>query len=145
MSIDPADGPAQDAFGDGPPRSEQLMNHDTMLNSASILLLLTAAGGLLMAWQRLARKVNPPNWLAMAHGLLAASGLTLLLYAALTDGIAGRALAGLIMVLVAAAGGVVMNLAYHLAGKLLPKWLLYLHIALAGVGTGLVASAAWGA
>lgn len=121
------------------------MNQDTMLHSASILLLLTAAGGLLMAWLRLAHKVNPPNWLAMAHGLLAASGLTLLIYAALTDGIAGRALTGLILLLVAAAGGVVMNLAYHVAGTLLPKWLLYLHIALAGAGTGLVALAAWGA
>lgn len=120
------------------------MNQDSMLQTASILLLLTAAGGLLMAWRRLAHEVNPPDWLAMAHGLLAASALTLLIYAALTEGIGSVALAGLGLLLIAAAGGVVMNLAYHLAGKLLPKWLLYLHIALAVAGTGLVSWAAWG-
>lgn len=119
------------------------MNAVTMLQTASILLLLTAAGGLLMAFQRIVQKVNPPSWLAMAHGFLAASGLTLLAYAGLTDRVEGGAMLGLILLLVAATGGVVMNLAYHLAGKLLPSWLLYLHIALAAGGTALVAWCAW--
>jgi hypothetical protein len=60
------------------------MNSITMLQTASIVLLLTAAGGLLMAIQRVAQKSNPPSWLAMTHGFLAASGLTLLTYAGLT-------------------------------------------------------------
>lgn len=120
------------------------MNPMTMLHTASVLLLLTVAGGVLMAIQRYARHSNPPDWLAMAHGLLAASGLTLLIYAAVTEGVPGGAAAGLVLLLVAAGGGVVMNLAYHLAGRLLPKWLLNLHIALAAVGTALVAIAAWG-
>ena len=119
------------------------MNAVTMLQTASILLLLTAAGGLLMAFQRIARKVNPPSWLAMAHGFLAAAGLTLLAYVALTDRVLGGAMLGLILLAVAAAGGVVMNLGYHLAGKLLPTWLLHLHIALAAAGTALVAWSAW--
>ncbi len=96
------------------------MNAVTMLQTASILLLLTAAGGLLMAFRRLVQKVNPPSWLAMAHGFLAASGLTLLAYAGLTDRIEGGAMVGLVLLAVAAVGGVVMNLGYHLAGKLLP-------------------------
>jgi hypothetical protein len=50
---------------------------------------------------------------------------------------------GLALLAVAAAGGVVLNLGYHLAGKLLPLWLLYLHIALAAAGTLLVALGAW--
>jgi|GEM_PF-4977082 len=70
--------------------------------------------------------------------------LTLLVYAAVTEGVHGCAVIGLVLLIVAAAGGVVMNLSYHLAGKLIPKWLLYLHIALAAVGTGLVAWGAWG-
>ncbi len=37
----------------------------TMLQTASILLLLTAAGGILMAFRRIAQKANPPSWLAM--------------------------------------------------------------------------------
>jgi hypothetical protein len=119
------------------------MNAMTMLQTASILLLLTAGGGLLMALQRVAQKTNPPSWLAMAHGFLAASGLTLLTYAGLTDRVAGIAMVGLVLLAVAAAGGVVMNLSYHLAGKLLPLWLLYIHIALATAGTLLVAWGAW--
>ena len=119
------------------------MNSMMMLQTASTLLLLTAAGGLLMAFIRIVRKVNPPSWLAMAHGFLAASGLTLLAYAGLTDRIEGGALVGLVLIAIAAIGGVSMNLGYHLADKLLPAWLLYLHIALAAVGTLLVSWSAW--
>jgi len=119
------------------------MNSLTMLQISSILLLLTAAGGVLMAYQRISHKANPPSWLAMAHGFLAASGLTLLAYACLTDRVGGGAMLGLVLLAAAAAGGVVMNLGYHLAGKLLPSWLLYLHIALAAAGTLLVAWRAW--
>jgi hypothetical protein len=114
-----------------------------MLQTASILLILTAAGGVLMALQRLTQKTNPPSWLAMTHGFLAASGLTLLTYAGLTGRVAGIAMFGLLLLAVAAAGGVVMNLGYHLAGKLLPLWLLYLHVGLAAAGTMLVAWGAW--
>jgi hypothetical protein len=119
------------------------MNALTMLQTSSILLLLTAAGGLLMTFRRIAQKANPPSWLAMAHGFLAAAGLTLLAYAGLTERVTGGALLGLVLLAVAAAGGVVMNLGYHLAGKLLPLWLLYLHIALATAGTLLVSYGAW--
>ena len=56
-----------------------------MLQTATILLALTALGGLLMAGIRFATRRNPPAWLAMLHGLLAASGLTLLVYAAFTQ------------------------------------------------------------
>ena len=119
------------------------MNTITMLQTASILLLLTALGGLVMALVRFARKINPPSWLAMAHGFLAASGLTLLTYAALTDRVHGAAMTGLVLLAAASIGGVAMNLGYHLAGKVLPAWLLSLHIALAVAGTLLVVWSAW--
>lgn len=121
------------------------MDTMTMLQTATILLLLTAAGGVAMAIRRLAQKANPPSWLAMAHGFLAAAGLTLLIYAVVIGDVPSRAATGLIILLAAATGGVAMNLFYHLAGKLLPQWLLYLHIALAAIGTGVVAWAAWAA
>jgi hypothetical protein len=120
-----------------------MMNSVTMLQTASILLLLTAGGGVLMAFLRTARKANPPTWLAMAHGFLAAAGLTLLAYAVLVGGVEGGAVIGLILLAVAAGGGVVMNQAYHHAGKLLPLWLLSLHLALAAAGTAIVAWCAW--
>jgi hypothetical protein len=65
-----------------------------MLQTATILLGLTAVGGLIMAFIRFSGAERPPSWLAMGHGLLAASGLTLLLYAGLTTGIARLAWPG---------------------------------------------------
>jgi len=115
-----------------------------MLQTAALLLVLTAVGGIAMALQRMTKRTNPPNWLAMAHGLLAAAALTLLIYAAVTDDVPATAVAGTIFLLVAAAGGVVMNLSYHLNDKLLPQWLLHLHIALAMLGTAGVLWGAWG-
>lgn len=120
------------------------MEDAMMVQVAAVLLLMTAAGGVVMAIDRLARGRNPPSWIAMAHGFLAASAFTLLLYAAFAGAIAGSALLGTVILAIAAAGGVVMNLAYHLAGKLIPQWLLHLHIALAVAGTALVAWGAWG-
>ncbi|ODP38929.1 MULTISPECIES: hypothetical protein [Sphingomonas] len=121
------------------------MNVQSILQTATVLLLLTALGGVAMAVQRLTRNQNPPNWLAMAHGLLAAAAFGLLLYASFQDDVPGSAATGIVILLVAAGGGIVMNLHYHLAGKLIPQWLLHLHILLGVVGTTLVAWGAWGA
>lgn len=120
------------------------MNTATMLQTASVLLVLTALGGLLMAMVRFIGKKNPPSWIAMGHGFIAASGLTLLVYAGVNGRLEGAALTGLILLLLASTGGVALNLAYHLAGKLLPVWLLSLHIVLGLVGTVLVAVTAFG-
>ena len=98
-----------------------------------------------MAAIRFGGKPHPPSWLAMLHGFLAAAGLTLLAYAYFAMAIPAFAALALLLFLIAAAGGVVMNLAYHLADRLLPQWLMLLHIALAAVGTGFVVWASWGA
>jgi hypothetical protein len=47
------------------------------------------------------------------HGLLAAAGLTLLLYAAFAVGIPTLANAGLVLLVIAALGGLALNLKYH--------------------------------
>ena len=111
-----------------------------MLRAAALLFAIAAAGGLLMAGIRLAGDRNPPVWLAYGHGLLAGAGLTLLIYPALTVGIPQHALWALVLLLVAAAGGSVMNLAYHWKQQPLPKGLMFAHIALAVTGLGLLAS-----
>lgn len=121
------------------------MSVTAMLQAATILLLLTALGGVAMAVRRLGGKANPPDWLAMAHGFLAAAAFALIVYAGLQEGIPPSASAGIVVLLMAAAGGIVMNLLYHLAGKLIPQWLLHVHILLGVVGTTLIAWAAWGA
>ena len=52
---------------------------------AAVLFAFAALGGLTMAVIRFSTKRNPPAWLAMLHGLLAASGLTLVVYALCTQ------------------------------------------------------------
>ncbi len=121
------------------------MNPTLLLQSSAWLLVVTAAGGLVMAFIRLGRQgTNPPAWLAMLHGFLAAAGVTLLAFAALTVGIPGIALGGLVLLLVAAGGGVLMNLGYQLKEVPLPKWLVGVHAALAVAGSGMVWLAAIG-
>ena len=110
------------------------MNPQTMLLTSFILFAITAVLGLAMAAIRETAKHNPPAWLTMFHGLPAAAGLTLLLYAALEFGIPTLAVAALILFLIAAGGGAAMNLVYQQCGQLLPRWLMYLHLLLAVSG-----------
>ena len=105
-----------------------------MLRTAVILLGLTALGGITLATIRFGGRRNPPSWLAMLHGLLASSGLTLLLYAGFAAGMPGGAWLGLGMLIVAALGGLVLNLRYHWKDKELATWRVLVHGAVAAVG-----------
>jgi len=105
-----------------------------MLKTALALLSITALGGLLMAFIRLGRNANPPSWLAMLHGLLAASALTLLLYAYLTTGLPALAGWALLLFLAAAAGGGYLNLGYHAKAMPLPKGIVLGHAGIAVAG-----------
>ena len=115
-----------------------------MLQTATILLGITALGGLLMAAIRFSTKHNPPAWLAMLHGLLAASGLTLLIYAICTTTVPSLATLALLLFLLAAAGGAVMSLAYKWRQRLLPAWLVIAQALAAATGFALLAVAAFG-
>jgi hypothetical protein len=116
----------------------------TMLQTSTILLAITALGGLLMAGIRFSTKANPPAWIAMLHGLLAASGLTLLVYAICTTPVPPTATLALVLFLLAAAGGAVMSLAYKWRQRLLPAWLVFAHATAAVIAFVLLAVAAFG-
>jgi hypothetical protein len=120
-----------------------MMDVQLMLRTAVVLLALTGVGGLLMAGIRFSGKPHPPTWFAMAHGLLAGSGLTLLLYAAFTAGLPGGALLGLVLLVIAALGGLTLNLGYHWKQVALPIWLVLAHAAIAVIGLVVVAIAVW--
>jgi hypothetical protein len=96
-----------------------------------------------MAGMRFTGRPQPPDWLAMLHGLLAASGLTLVLYAAFTAGLPGMAWLGLAAMAAAAVGGLILNLGYHTKRATLPVWLVLAHAAIAAVGLLLFAIAVW--
>lgn len=119
------------------------MDPQTMLRTAIVLLAITALGGLLMAGLRFSGHPQPPSAVAMLHGLLAASGLTLILYAAFTSGLPGGGWTGLVLLLVAVLGGLVLNLGYHWKREPLPIWLVLVHAALAAIGLVVLAISTW--
>jgi hypothetical protein len=114
-----------------------------ILLTASVLLAVAAAGGLLMAGIRFVGDRSPPPALAMLHGFLAAAAITLLLYAAATVGLPMMALAALALFLAAAGGGAILNLNYHWKQLPLPKWLVLVHAGAAVLGFVLLVAATW--
>lgn len=97
------------------------MNVQTVLLSSFVLFAITACFGIANAAVREMGGRNPPAWLTMFHGLAAAAGLTLLLYAAFGFGVTILAIAALILFLIAAGGGAILNLVYQQRGQLLPR------------------------
>ena len=53
------------------------------------------------------------------------------------------ALTALVLLLIAAAGGVILNLHYHWKNIALPKWLVILHAVVAVLGFLLLLAATW--
>jgi hypothetical protein len=119
------------------------MELQLMLRTAIVLLAATAAGGLLMAGLRLSGRPHPPPLVTMLHGVLAASGLTLLLYACFTSTLPAGAWAGLALLLAAALGGLVLNLGYHWKNLALPIWLMLVHGGIAVAGFLVLTLAVW--
>ena len=119
------------------------MEPTLVVQTALVLFAISAAGGIVMATIRFSGKPHPPIWLAMLHGFLSASALTLLVYAACTVGLPDLALAATALFVVAAVGGVAMNLGYHWKALPLPKWLVLFHGAVAVVGFLCLLAAAW--
>jgi hypothetical protein len=114
-----------------------------MMKTACVLLVITALGGVAMAGIRFAGKPHPPTWLAMLHGLLAGSAVTLLLYAYFTVGLPSLAAWALLLFLVAAAGGTYLNLNYHWKHLPLPIGIMVVHAVIAVVGFVLLLVATW--
>ena len=120
------------------------MNVQTILYVVIVLFAIAAVGGLVMAAVRITGNRYPPAWLAMLHGLLAAAGLTLLLYAQFTNGLPRYALWALILLVIAAIGGLFLNLAFQEKRELLPKPVVYIHALIAVIGFILLIVAAFG-
>lgn len=115
------------------------------LQTACVLLAVTAVGGLAMAGMRFAGKPHPPAWLAMLHGLLAGAALTLLLYAYFTVGLPSLATWALLLFVLATAGGAYLNLNFHWKRAPLPKGIVVGHAGAAVVGFVLLLAATWAA
>ena len=121
------------------------MEPQLMMQTAAVILAISALGGLVMAGMRFSGKPFPPTALAMLHGLLSGAALTLLLYAYFTVGLPRYAVAATVLLAIAALGGIVMNLSYHWNRLALPTWLVLTHAVAAVGGFGLLLVAVWGA
>lgn len=115
-----------------------------ILQTSTYLFGIAGLGGAAMALIRFTSGGNPPSWLAMLHGFLAAAGLTLLAYAVATMEVPANATLALLLFLGGAAGGIVLNLAYHLRELPLPKWLVIVHALITVLALVLLGMAAFG-
>ena len=116
------------------------MDQTTMLRAAAVLFGLTAVGGLVLAIIRFRGVPRPPLVLAMGHGVIAAAGLTLLVYSALMGSVPLPAQIAALVFVLAATGGMAMNLMYHSKGLALPIPFVIVHGLAAAVGFGLLLS-----
>lgn len=114
------------------------MDAMTMVKVATWLFILAALGGLVMAGIRFGGGRNPPVLIPYAHGLLAGAGLTLLIYAACTGTVPNTVNIAIVLLLVAALGGTILNLNYHWKQVPIPKGLTIGHILVAVAGVALL-------
>lgn len=108
-----------------------------MLKIALVLFLLAAVTGLYLALQHF-RGNEITLGPALAHGVLAATGLVVLLYGGLQAGLSGLVLYALILFVVAALGGFVL-FSFHLRGKEFPTPVVVVHALVAVAAFGLLA------
>jgi hypothetical protein len=104
------------------------------LKTAAVLLSIAALGGITMALIRFRGADRPPSSFAMAHGVLAAAALTLLVYSWATVGIPQLAQAATVVLVLAGLGGTYVNLRFHSQMLPLPIPLVVGHALVAVVG-----------
>jgi len=98
-----------------------------LITWAAIVFAVAALGGATLATLHFRGRSPLPMPLALLHGLLAATGLVLLIAAALTQpGFGGLALAALVVFVVAALGGFYL-FSFHLRGLRLPSPVVLIH------------------
>ena len=102
------------------------------MEAAAVVLGLAAVGGLTLAGIRLSGSPRPPTWMAVGHGAIPSVGLILLIYAAASPGISSLAQVALVVLILAALGGSVIFLGYHVNKRELPIPMV--------IGHGLVAA-----
>jgi hypothetical protein len=109
------------------------MEAQHMISTAIILFAVAAVGGATMAALHFRGRAAPPVALAALHGLLAASGLVVLLVVVLRSGPEGMPAMALGLFLLAALGGFGL-LSFHLRRRRLPSALVLGHGLLAVAG-----------
>lgn len=103
-----------------------------MLTTALLILAIAALGGLVLASHVLRGRMAP--WaVSVAHALLGATGLVLLIVILLNGSAPARVTAALGLLVLAALGGFFLA-SFHLRGKIAPKGAVFAHAGIAVVG-----------
>jgi hypothetical protein len=104
------------------------------LQIATVILGIAALGGMALAGMRLSGMPRPPTWMAVGHGLVAVAGFGTLVAAALSGQIPVLAQIALGVFAIAALGGLVLFLGFHLRQLPLPIPFVVVHglVALTG-------------
>lgn len=99
-----------------------------MFTIAAVVFALAALGGVTMAYIHFKQDRNPPGALAVIHGLAAAGGLLILLWAVLQSGAAvSSSIAWALGLFVVAALGGFFLVSYHIRGLRLPSPVVLIH------------------
>jgi hypothetical protein len=111
--------------------------------TAILLFCIAALAGITMIVLRVQGRPIPPTPLAIAHGLVALSGFTVLVHAWATVGLPGYARVATVIFALGALGGATLFLGFHVRGRALPLGLMLTHglFAAAGLGTLLIGMA----
>lgn len=104
-----------------------------MVMAMIVLFAIAATGGIILAALHFGNKALP-LWLALLHGLVAVSGVIVLIVALMK--LAGTTLlvVGLALFAVAAIGGLTLFLGYYIPKKRLPSPIVILHALFAVAG-----------
>jgi hypothetical protein len=126
------------------PDQALLLLRGVIMETAVIVLGIAAAGGVALAGIRLSGTPRPPTWLALVHGAIAATGLIILIYTALNTTMPTLALWALGIFVLAALGGAVLFLGFHLREKALPIPFVLGHGLIAATGYVLLLMGVYG-
>ncbi|HEY2837886.1 MAG TPA: hypothetical protein VGJ26_01970 [Pirellulales bacterium] len=114
------------------------------MQTAAIVLGLAALGGLTLAGTRLSGQPRPQTWMAVGHGLVAATGLGLLIYAVVAGSVPQLAQVALGVLILAALGGAAIFVGFHLRERPLPIPLVIGHGLVAATGYALLLASIFG-
>jgi hypothetical protein len=113
-----------------------------MFNYAVLLFAVAAVIGLYMAVQHFRGRTPPPAGLAILHGLLAVSGVVVLLLGVLETGFGTPHTWALVLFGVAALGGLYL-VSHHMRQKPLPNGVIIIHALVAVIAFLVLATAVY--
>ena len=110
------------------------MSVQLIFKVATWLLSLAFLSGLVLAGRHFVTGSRPLPWLGKLHGFAVSGAISLLVFAWVNVGLGSTGSYGLLALLVAAVGGLVLTFGFRFRQKPLPDGLVFAHMCVAFVG-----------